>query len=230
MKRAIQIMLLVLLFSMHFATGQAPRSRFDPAPPRHAAQQKSFVDWAFSRINARNIDYGARIEEWRQGFLDDTVRDPSFRMEALLIASLCVLFLVYWWEVRTTGALRVSTTRIITAYESELAVAREQIAKLSTEYARSKRLLEEQMEVVVAAKPQKSKPVSEVPAAPGTKETAVADKNGKADEPPIGDNGSGLSQQLLEANQIIGSLRRQVGTVTKKLEEEQQKNRKLRGE
>ncbi len=224
MKRAIEIILLVLFWAVLFAAAQAPRSSFDPAPARHAAQQKSFIDWTFSQINARDIDYGQRIEVWRQGFLDDTVRDPSFRTELLLITALCVLVIVYWWELWVAGVSRVSTTRIVTAYESELTVARGQIAQLSAEYAQARRLLEEQTEPAVAAKSQKPKPGSEASAKP------AAYSNGKEPETPVGGQDNGLGQQLLDANQTISSLRRQLSTVTKKWEEEQQKNRKLRGE
>lgn len=223
-KRVIVIVLLVLLWSVPFAAAQAPRSSFDPAPARHSAQQKSFIDWAFSQINARDIDYGECIEIWRQGFLNNTVQNPSFRAEVLLMAALGVLFLGYCWELRTTGALRVSTTRIVTAYASELAVARGQITRLTAEYVQARRLLEEQAEAALAAKSQKPKPASEAAA------KTAAYSNNKAVEQPVDGQDNGLGQQLLDANQTIGSLRRQLSTVTKKWEEEQQKNRKLRGE
>src|SRR5215471_18841704 len=122
MKRGTELLLITVLLAVCLAASQVPRSSYDPAPAHRSGQQKSFIDWAFSQINPRNINYGERIEEMRQSVLDNTLRDPAFRAEALLIAALCVLFVFYWWECRTTGSLRVSTTRIVTAYDNELAV------------------------------------------------------------------------------------------------------------
>src|SRR5262249_23843490 len=143
------MLLMVSLFVTDFVADQAPRSRFDPAPASHSAQQKSFVNWTLSQINSKDVDYGGRIEHMRQIILMDTLRDPSFRTNALLIAALCGLYLFYWWECRTRRALRISTTRIVTAYHSELAMAREEIARLSAEYRQAKRILDEQLEAEV---------------------------------------------------------------------------------
>ena len=230
MKRGVELLLITVLLAVCFAAAQVPRSSYDPAPAHRAGQQKSFIDWAFSQINPRNIDYGVRIEALRQSVLDDTLRDPDFRSKALLIAALLGLFIAYWWECRTTGGLRVSTTRIVTVYHNELAVARSHIAKLTSEYAQAKRVLDDQMETRLAAKTQKTKPSNTSPsgeASPGNASNGSTDKPG---ETQLGDHDSGLNQQLLDANQTISSLRRQLGIVTRKYEEEQQKNRKLRGE
>lgn len=216
MKRGVEISVLVVLFAACLATAQAPRSRFDPAQAHPAEQQKSFVDWAFSQINPRKTDYGDRIEQVRQSVLDNTLRDPSFRGETLLIAALCVLFTFYWWECRTKGSLLVSTTRIVNAYHNELAVARDQIAKLSTEYAQAKRQLGEQTDAASVVK------------AAVEKREDVANNAGKKEVVPAKSSNHQLTvQQLLTEN---NSLKQQVKTLTTKWQEEQQRNRKLKGE
>lgn len=230
MKRAFQMLLMVSLFVTDFVAVQAPRSRFDPAPASHSAQQKSFVDWTLSQINSKDVDYGERIEEMRQIKLLDTLRDPFFRTDALLITALCVLYVCYWWECRTKRVLRVSTTRIVTAYHSELEVAQEEIVRLSIEYARAKRILDEQLEAEVMAKPQKTKSENAVSSGNGAKGTIIPGGNGKTVDPQLSALDNGLKQQLVQANETIASLRKQVSVVTRKYEEEQQKNRKLRGE
>lgn len=230
MKRTVQFLLIVGLFVTDFVTAQAPRSRFDPAPASHSAQQKSFIDWTLSQINSKDVDYGERVENMRQTILADTLRDPSFRTDALLITALCVLYVCYWWECRTKRALQVSTTRIVTAYHSELAMAREEIARLAAEYAQAKRILDEQVEAEVVAKPQKTKPENAVSSGNGAKGTIILGGNGKAVEPQLSPQDNGIKQQLVQANETIASLRKQVSVVTRKYEEEQQKNRKLRGE
>lgn len=230
MKRAVQMLLMLSLFITDFVADQASRSRFDPAPASHSTQQKSFVDWILSQINSKDVDYGKRIEETRHIILADTLRDPFFRTDALLIAALCALYVCYWWECRTKRALRVSTTRIVTAYHNELAVAREEIARLSIEYARAKRILDEQLEAEVVAKPQKTKPENVLSSGNGTNGAIILGGNGKTVEPKLSDQDNGLKQQLVQANETITSLRKQVSVVTRKYEEEQQKTRKLRGE
>ena len=230
MKRAVQMLLLTALLITDVVAGQVSRSRFDPASASHSAQQKSFVDWTLSQINSKDVDYGKRIEEMRQTILADTFRDSSFRTDALLIAALCVLYVCYWWECRTKQALRISATRIVTAYHSELAMAREEIARLWAEYTQAKRILDEQLEAEVVARPEKTKSENGVSSGNGARGTIIPGGNGKTVEPQLSDQDNGLKQQLVQANDTITSLRRQVSVVTRKYEEEQQKNRKLRGE
>src|SRR5579864_355426 len=226
MKRALRLLLLLVASAACFAVAQAPRSRYDPGAGRRPVQQKSFIEWTFSQINPRNIDYGARIEAMRQGFLDDTIRNPEWRGKALLIAALLGLYVAYWWEVRRSGGIIISTARVIAGYENELVMARGQITKLTAEYKQAKRILDDQME---AARSQKSKPTNAAPADDGLKGNASGNGKDRSSEPQPEGQDSESNQQLLAANQTISSLRRQVSTLTRKYEEEQQKNRKLKG-
>lgn len=227
MKRAARLLLPLAMSAVCFAVAQVPSSRYDPGAGRRPTQQKSFIEWAFSRINPRNIDYGARIEAMRQDLLNGTVRNPEWWGKALLIAALTGLYIAYYWEVRRSGRIIVSTARVVAGYENELVMARGQITKLTAEHRRAKRILDDQVE---AAKSQKSKSTGSAPSEDGLKANAYGDGKDRPNEPQTEGQDSELSQQLLAANQTIGSLRRQVGTLTKKYEEEQQKNRKLKGE
>jgi hypothetical protein len=215
-KSPAKLSLIILPLVACLAFAQAPKARYDPAPSRHPPEQKSFVEWVFSRINPGNLDCGARIEEMRQSLLDETLRDPQFRAKALLIAALLGLFVAYWWECRTNGNLRVSTTRIVTAYHNELAVAREHIAKITTEYAQAKRILDDQKGTALPAS-----------AATGKREdsAAIVSKKGAVSAAPA--HTQLTMEQLLTEN---NSLKQQVKTLTTKWQEEQQRNRKLKGE
>jgi hypothetical protein len=215
-KKPARLLLMIMSLATCLAFAQVPRARYDPASSSHAKDQKSFVEWAFSRINPGNIDYGARIEEIRQGLLDDTLRNPEFRAKALLIAALLGLFIAYWWECRTNGNLRVSTTRIVAAYHNELAVARDHIVKLTTEYGQAKRILDDQKETTLPMR-----------AAAGKREEGGAAAS-KIAAVPAGPAPSQVTmEQLLIEN---NSLKQQVKTLTTKWQEEQQRNRKLKGE
>jgi hypothetical protein len=163
----------------------------------------------------------------RQDMVDGTIRNPEWWGKALLIAALVGLYVAYWWEVRRSGRIIVSTVRVVTGYENELMMARGQINKLTTEYRLAKRILDDQME---GARSQKSKSTNAVPADDGPKGNASNNGKIRSSEPQPEGQDSELNQQLLAANQTMSSLRRQVSTLTKKYEEEQQKNRKLKGE
>jgi hypothetical protein len=227
MKRAMRLLPLLAISVACVAIAQVPTSRYDPGVGRRPAQQKSFIEWAFSQINPRNIDYGARIEAMRQDLLDRTIRNPESWGKALLVAALLGLYVAYWCEVRRSGRTTVSTARVITGYENELMMARGQITKLTAEYMLAKRILDDQMEAV---RSQKSKPTNAAPTEEGLKGNASENGKDKPNLPQSEGQDSEVNQQLLAANQTIGSLRRQVSTLTKKYEEEQQKNRKLKGE
>ena len=215
MRRGGGLLLVLVLLPACFVAAQVPRSRYDPAAGRRPVQQKSFIEWALGRINPRNIDYGARIEETRQSMLDDTIRDPEWRAKALLMAALVGLFIAYWWELRMSGGLRVSTTRIITAYHNELTVARDQIAKLTVEYAQAKRALDDHMEMALVIR-----------AARGKREDGAASSKKEAALTGPGNSQLSVDQLVIENN----SLKQQVKTLTSKWQEEQQRNRKLKGE
>jgi len=216
MKCGAGLLLIFVLLPACFAAAQVPRSHYDPAAAgRRPVQQKSFIEWALGRINPRNIDYGARIEETRQSMLDDTIRDPEWRAKALLMAALVGLFIAYWWELRTSGGLRVSTTRIITAYHNELAVTRDQISKLTAEHGQAKRALDDHMEMALAIR-----------AARGKREDGATNSK-KVAAPADASNSQLTVDQLVVEN---NSLKQQVKTLTAKWQEEQQRNRKLKGE
>lgn len=227
MKRTMRLLLFLAVFAACFAVAQVPRSRYDPGAVRRPAQQKSFLEWAFGQINPRNTDYGAQIEAMRQGLLDETIHNPEWWGKALLIVALLGVYVAYWWEVRRSGGIIVGTARVVAGYENELVMARGQITKLTAEYKQAKRILDDQMEAV---RSQKSKPTNAAPADDGLKGNASDNAKDRSSEPQPEGQDSELNQQLLAANQTVSSLRRQVSTLTKKYEEEQQKNRKLKGE
>jgi hypothetical protein len=214
MKTTARIILTMILavFAMPTLNAlQATRSRFDPAPAGRIVPHNDFWDRVSKGINPAGIDYGERIEETRQGILDDTLRDSSFRFEAVLALALVGMWLLYWWECRITGNLRFSASRAVVACQNELASVRGRNAKLEKEYAEAGRILNERMENPAAAKPQQAK---------SRNESSSID---------LGQGTANPEQQLAEAKQMIAGLNRQVAILTRKYEEEQQKNRKLMG-
>lgn len=222
MKYRNTILVLGLALAASVTAAQIPRSRYDPAPVRGTGAQKGFVDFVFSRINPSNINYGMRLEEFRASVLDTTVRDVSFWADAFATGLLVLSFAIIVWQHRRLHSMRFSTARIVTVYHCELTQARNQISRLSAEYNAIKRMADEQKEERLSARPQTA-----------GRENSVRD-NGKSEVKvaavaPATVNG-GSTPELAKANQTIGSLRKQVSTLSTRLAEEQDKSRKLRGE
>jgi hypothetical protein len=213
------------------ATAQGPRSHYDPAPGRRTGPQKSFVDSSLSLLNPGNIDYGMRIEEVRQNALDATVRDSGFWADAIAAGILGVIFIVICWQSQQNKSIRSSTARLVAGYENELVVVRDRFAKLSAEYNQIKRAADEQMEDTLRSKPQVARRENVAPGNGHTMEKVSGGANGQtAVALHVREDAGSPNPQLVAANDTIGSLRRQVTALTRKVEEEQQKNRKLRGE
>lgn len=228
MKTSRTILIVIVFLFLFGAVGQAQNSRYDPSPARGTGKQKSFVDFVFGRINPQNIDYGERIEQWRQGMLDSTVRDYGFWADAFAIMVLGTAFGIIYWQHRQNQNMRFHTARLLCVYHSELAAARTRGDQLQSQYEHFKRAAERQ--------PEEALPVKQPPA---TRENASAggltqllENSGRqpAVEQQLRQENEKLKGQRIKDNATIDSLRRQVATLGQKLEGEQQKMRKLRGE
>lgn len=124
-----------------------------------------------------------------------------------------MMFLIVLWQDRQNRRMKFSTARVVAAYHNELTVARDHISRLSSEYTQAKRILDEYKEASLALRLSGAKRDA-VPA--NSKNTAAATSDGQP-----------AREQLLIEN---GNLKQQVKTLTNKVQEEQQKNRKLKGE
>ena len=218
----------ILLFSI-CALAQTPASRYDPGHSGPKREQKSFSDFAFSRINPQDINYGERIEQWRQSVLDSTVRQYGFWADWFAIAMLGMAFTTMYWQHRQNQNVRFHAARLLAAYGSDLQQARAGRDQLQSEYERLKRLLEQRSE---EAPEPKQAAVKRENLAPATSRVQLLENSAgqNAPEQQLRQENDRLKRQLGQENETSASLRRQVTTLTKRLEDEQQRTRKLRGE
>lgn len=226
-----QRMLPIALFVSICASAQAPKSSYDPTPGHSKGQPKSFTEFVFSRINPRDIDYGVRIEEYRQSALGATVQDAGFWADAFAVAMLGMAFIMIYWQHRKNQNVRFHTARLLIVYRSELAQARAHGEQLQSQYERLKRTLEERSQDVLDAKPVTAK--RDIAAAGTANSGAQTLQNSSGQRPTeqqLREENERLKRQLGQDSDTSASLRRQVTTLTKRLEEEQQKIRRLRGE
>jgi hypothetical protein len=181
------------------------------AAPRLSRPHGSPIEWALKQINPQDIDYGQRIEELRQTAIDNTFHDYGFWADLVAVAVLGMMFLIVFWQDRKNRQMRFSTARVVTAYHNELEMARKQITRLSSEYSQARRILDEQRESSLVSRPH-----------PARRENGINK-----------DSASGISEGQSSHEQLLaenGSLKLQVQTLTTKWQEEQQKNRRLKGE
>jgi hypothetical protein len=210
MKSLMNLTFFVLMGTA-FATTQSPISIPNPDTASHSRPRGNVLDWSLNKINPHDIDYGLHIEEFRKTAIDSTIHDYSFWSDFVAAGVLGMMFLIVLWQDRTNRQMRFSSARVVTAYHNELAMARDQVARLSSEYGQAKRILGEQMEASFVARPQATKRESA-----GNKDAASAATDGQPSR-----------EQLVTEN---SNLKQQVKTLTAKWQEEQQKNRKLKGE
>src|SRR5258708_10536899 len=209
MNSLMRITLLVVLGSAVAAT-QSLTPKPNSATVSQSRLHGNVLDWALKQINPHDVDYGKHIEELRQAAIDNTIHDYGFWSDCVAAGILGMMFLIVVWQDRKNRRMTFSTARIVTPYHNQLAMARDQITLLSSEYATAKRILDEQTEGSYVSRPQTAKRES----TPGTS----IDKDTDSD-------GLSIREQLLAEN---GSLKQQVKILTDKWKEEQHKNVKLK--
>jgi hypothetical protein len=209
--RSLMTLALLLLAGTAVAATQAPTPKPDSVLSGRSRPHGNVVDWTLNKINPNDIDYGLRIEEFRQEVIDSTIHDYGFWSDFVAAGVLGMMFLIVLWQDRKNRQMRFSSAKVVTAYHNELAMAHDQISQLSSEYGQAKRILGEQMEATLVSRPQAAK-----------RESAS-----NKDALSVAADGQPSREQLLTEN---GNLKQQVRTLTTKWQEEQQKNRKLKGE
>lgn len=221
--------ILVVVVSGH---PQTPSSHYDPAPSSTDRRQKSFTESALARINLRDIDYGQRIEDARRTAIEATVENYYFWSNLVSAAVAVGMFLYALYLYRMRQHMTFTAAELATAHQNQLAVAQAHIADLSAKFRQLRSETDTQREAGVAVKSAVAKSTL---AAAGRgnngKDAAVSSQPAPSPvERQLRDEKEKLNQQLARANESITSLRQQVATLTGKIEEEQRKNRRLRGE
>lgn len=218
-----KFVVLVVVVVASTAAGQTSNSRYDPTPGGRTVQKKSFVESTLGRINPGDVDYGQRIEEARRIAIEAIFENYYFWSNAVSTAVAVVLFVFVLYQLKMRRQMIFSTAELVTSYHNQLTVAEAQLSKVSVRYAKLRTDIEQE-------------PVPTVKAPPSRPQRA-ASSDGKepardpmpATEKQVRDDNTKLKQQLGSANETITSLRQQVTTLGRRLEEEQQKNRRLTG-
>jgi len=234
MKSLCLVVLFSMLLPVSFAAALAQSSRYDPMPHGAAKQHQSFVEFVFGRINPHNIDYGQRIEDFRFMALTATVGNPDFWSEVVLIGFAGFLLLYALYLQRVQRQMTLSTAELVTSYHNQLAVCEDQLADVSAKYLKLKTELDEEMESSPSARPAQVR--SQAVAAGGNDSSSdhapgpAGPNTSSSAQQQLRDEVAKLKEQISRDGATVISLRQQNVTLSRRVEEEQQKNRRLRGE
>lgn len=221
MCRSLRIALVILLLPTAVIMGQTAPAHAAPTP--HLGRQTGLVDSMKQGSTARGIDYGQQFEEARNVLVESTIKSYEFWITVLALSlNLALVFYVRYLDAVRKQVLR-STARLVATYQSQLATGQRSYLLLQQNYSKFKDDFEEEKEPRLSTRPpaQKARNAHDtraIPADPPTPTTVAG-----SPQPPS-------SPTAAPAEETVLSMRRQITTLTHQLEEERQKNRKLRGE
>jgi len=216
------VLALSLLTPVSF-TGQVPASNYDPAAQLRGQHQNPFD---FSKLlKSTTTDHGRCIEDWRRIAIESTIYEFSFWVNVVTLAALVGGF---FWILRLKGERRqliFSTAQVAAKYQNQLATGHENYQRLHAVYRQHLEELDREKEPKLTLKPQhRSRNAGDQRENAGdVKDVSAAVVTASPHYIPAA-NPSAVSDAVFQ------SLRQQITTLTQQLEQERQKNRKLRGE
>jgi hypothetical protein len=133
-------------------TRQPPRAQYSPLAAEQSQhphdQPQTWYEFALSRLNSANVNYGLSIEERRQAFLEATVKNPYFNYAlsvtilALLLMAACAKLAI---DTKRKGWVTAEMMTDLMNHEGQSRkVAREAIRKYNDHIERCNRVVEAQ--------------------------------------------------------------------------------------
>ncbi len=223
---------IAALFLVSCAAAQSPRPVYDPAPGKPHKHYDSFVDFALKQINSQDIDYGQRIAEVRQNAIHGTIMSLEFWSNALPVIVLLIAFGMIVRQDNERRRREIVVAEVLAWYHNGLVDAHREHSGLLTKYRQLKKVFDDQMEAKLAERVHPAKSDSQPgsgkkdpripgqqaqPLAPGTEQQSKSDLEN-------------IQQQLTREKNLASSLRQQISSLGRRLEEEKEKNRSLKGE
>jgi hypothetical protein len=221
MRSPCLIWLIGIVLVSLIASGQTSRSNYDPAANHPSKQSSGFIDFALKQLNPENTDYGQLLEDGRRIAIEATVDDYYFWSNLTAILVVLMMFCIFLRQRALLKRREVSTTRLVAWYHNELFDAREQAFELAAKYGQLKGTIEAEIEAKLTQKPAKGEAARE----------SLANINGSAlnaqseNEQALRETIKKMEQQAARDKETLSSLRQQITTLSRRLQEEQQKNR-----
>jgi hypothetical protein len=203
---------------------QAPASRFDPGAGSRP-QPKNPLDF-LNHLNSKNLDVGQCIEDGRRIAVESSIREFSFWVN---VATMGTLVGFFFWILQLKGErkqLLVSTAQVAAKYQNQLAAGHINYQRLHEAYRKYLDDMDREKEPKLglrAPQPKGRNAGDQRETAGDLKAVPVAVMAALPDRPQAVNQPAG-------SDATFQSLRQQITALTQQLEQERQKNRKLRGE
>ena len=228
MKMYCRVVLFAFFLLVQTGATQTSTSRSNPAPVHPSQQSKSVVD-SLGTINRQDTDYGQCIEDARRIGIESTIESYSFWSNVGALTAALVFFVYILQLKRERRQMLSSTAQLVTRYQNQLSTGHQNYQHLHQEYSQFLRELEEGKEFKLSARSPASRGRNA-----GENKDGSGDSKAKAvtvatPEPPAADQNQSPEQSTARA-ETLASMRQQLATLTQQLDQERQKNRKLRGE
>ena len=217
MKLTQRFALVLVLSSASCAAAQVQRP---PSAPPHAKvhhQREDILDFALEKINPQDIDYGQRIEALRMNVVYDGLLSLGFWSTWLPPIMMLVAFGAVLWKDNDRKRREIITAHVLCWYHNGLVDAHRENTELRAKCAQFSGCADHQPIDSNTAAGSKSSAQNA-----SEQQVRAEVEQLRAENQQVRDTNKGLSQN-------VASLRQQVTTLTRRLEEEQQKNRKFQG-
>jgi len=208
------ICLIGILFAPPAGFGDANRS---------AEHRESFIDFALKQINPDGKDYGQCLEDVRRTVIESTLNDYYYWSNLSAIVGLLVAFCMMLRQRTLFKRRDTSTARVLCWYHNELFGARDQAHRLAQKYAELKRIADHQAEPRVLHQPTK------IESLPPESRIAASEPMVNAEqinEQALRETIKKMERQAGHDKETLNSLRQQISVLSRRLQDEQQKNRR----
>jgi hypothetical protein len=222
MKLLSNPLLLAVFLLAQAVTAQATASHYDPSSIHQGRQQKSFLEFALGQVNPENANYGQCIEDARRIGIESTIVNYYFWSNAVAMTAVPMLSCYAVLLTRRRRHELLKAARVLAQYHNQHIYEEEKYQSLRAKYLQLQKEIEQELKYPPKASATKSRSVFENRDNGKDTRSSTTAAVGVAAVP--------LEQQVFQANQTVATLRQQMTTLTQRLEAEQQKNRKLRGE
>jgi hypothetical protein len=249
---------LFLALLSPFLAAQSGNSTSPPAAHRSSPKpQDSFVDFALKRINPSDADYGKRLSEGRNLLLEDSVEHGYFWSNLIALVLLSCLFVLILFQHRIQANRERTTAELLAQFEQSLARSNAQVEEATKKNRALTESLAVLKQSTPQSQPLPVDPVDRASFRPalshnastqGSSTTAPKSDGAKATvaaamapkpavqialfkpEVELVTKINVLEQQIGRSQELEKHLRRQLNQTGRRLQEEQDRNRSLKGE
>jgi hypothetical protein len=218
------IMLAFTMLAPAAIVGQAPASHYDPGATSRG-QQRNPLDF-LNQLNRKNTDLGQCIEDARRIAIESSIYELLFWVNVGTLATVIGFFLYILRLKGERKQMLVSTAQVLAKYQNQLATGHENYQRLHAVYREYLDDLDREKEPKLTVKLPQLKGKNAV----DHRETARDVKAAPVAVMTVSPDQTQTANQAAVNDAVFQSLRQQITTLTQQLEQERQKNRKLRGE